>query len=105
MKIFNPIILLMLLVYAGAAIAEQRDYAEIEMYPLRIKLSDDGTGIIKNVTCGGCNYKIGKITENTRVYVNNINVDIFRARKRAGTLVLVQFVRSTGEVMEIRWSE
>lgn len=106
MKSLNSILFLILFFFAGTAAAVgQRDYAEIEMYPLRIKLSNDGTGIIKNMTCGGCNYKFGTITENTQVYVNNVKVDIFRARERAGTLVLLHFVRSTGEVMEIRWSE
>ena len=105
MKLINILLLLIPLFIAGNASAEQPMHAEIELYPLRIKISNDGTGIIKNMTCGGCDYKIGKITKNTRVYVNNINVDLFRARERAGTLVLVQFVRSTGEVMAIRWSE
>lgn len=124
MKLFNQILFLILFfmagivsAYAGSSSLVEKVggsayttkvpliYAEIELYPLRIKLSDDGTGIIKNMSCAGCGYKFGKITKNTRAYVNNINVDLFRARKRAGTLVLVQFVRSTGEVMAIRWSE
>ena len=105
MKLCNRFLLLTMLFIAGVASAEQPMNAEIELYPLRIKLSDDGTGIIKNMSCGGCDYKIGKITKNTRVYVNNVNVDLFRARERAGTLVLIEFVRSTGEVMAIRWSE
>jgi hypothetical protein len=105
MKQFNTYLLLMLLLVAGAASAEQQPYAEFEVPSLKMKLSDDGTGIIKKVTCGGCDYSFAKITKNTQAYVNGVNVDLFRARERAGKPVFIQFVRSTGEVMAIRWSE
>ena len=62
MKQINKFLLLILLFVAGIASAEQPMLAELELYPLRIKISDDGTGIIKNMTCGGCDYNIGKIT-------------------------------------------
>ena len=80
-------------------------YSEFEVPRLSMKLSNDGTGIIKDVSCGGCNYKFVKITRNTNVYVNNVKVNLFRARERAGKPVFIQFVRSSGEVMAIRWME
>ncbi len=104
MKQLSIILFSLTLFVTGIASAKQTTYAELEV-PLQIKLSNDGTGIIKNVTCGGCDYKIGKITKNTKAYVNGVDVDLFRARDRAGKMVLIQFVRSTGEVMAIRWSE
>lgn len=105
MKQLNKILGLMLICIAGVASAEQPTYAELELLAAKIKLSNDGTGIIKNVTCGGCDFKFVKITKNTKAYVNGVNVDLFRARERIGKTAFIQFIRSTGEVMAIRWSE
>ena len=107
MKQLNIIFLLIPLFFAGVVNAGQSKptLAELELPSLAIKLSNDGTGIIKKVTCGGCDYNFGKITRNTKAYVNGVNVDLLRARERAGKPVFIQFVRSTGEIMFIRWSE
>ena len=105
MKQLNTILLLIPLFIAGVVNAALPTYAELELPSLKIKLSNDGTGIITNVTCGGCDYKFGKITEKTRAYVNGANVDLLRARERAGKPAFIQFVRNTGEIVAIRWSE
>ena len=105
MKQLNMILLLVPLFIAGVVNAGQPTLSELELSSLTMKLSNDGTGIIKKVTCGGCDYNFVKITKNTKAYVNGVNVDLFRARERAGMPVFIQFVRSTGEVMAIHWSE
>jgi len=105
MKQFNLILLLVSLFMAGVVNAEQVTLSELEIPQLKMKLSNDGTGIIRQVSCGDCNYKFGKITKNTQAYVNGTRVDLFLVRKRAGLPIFIKYVRSTGEVMEIHWSE
>ena len=105
MKKLNIFVCLLILSIAGYANAKQPTYAELELPRLKLKLSKDGTGIIQGVTCGGCEYHFGKITKNTKVYVNGDNVDLNRAHDRIGKPVFLQFIRSTGEIMAIRWSE
>jgi len=105
MKQFNAIILLVSLFTAGVVNAEQPALSGLEVPWLKMKLSNDGTGIIYGVSCGDCDYKLGKITKNTQAYVNGVEVDLFRVRERVGLPIFVEYVRSTGEVMIIRWSE
>jgi len=105
MKQFNVILLLVSLFMAGVVTAEQLALSELEIPRLKMKLSNDGTGIISQVSCGDCDYKFGKITKNTQAYVDGARVDLFLVRKRVGSWIFVKYVRSTGEVMEIHWSE
>lgn len=110
-KLVNAIAIVTLLLGSGIVSAANQvkqsapNYAEFEVPRLSMKLSNDGTGIISNVSCGGCDYRLVKITKNTNAYVNGVKVDLFRARERAGKPVFIQFVRSSGEVMAIRWME
>ena len=104
-QLINSICIFLLLSMAGFAQAEKPISTGLEVYPLQIKLSNDRTGIIKNVTCGGCEYKIGKITRNTQVYVNGENVDLLRARDGAGKPAYIKFVRKTGEIVAIYFNE
>ena len=67
MKQLNIILLLISLLAAGVVNAEQVPLAEVEVYTLKLKLSNDGTGIIKDMPCSGCGYTFGKITKNRRV--------------------------------------
>ena len=80
-------------------------WAELEIPKLSIKLSNDGTGIISKVSCGGCGYKFAKITKNTNAYVNGVMVDLFRARERAGRQARIyticsQYLRSHGNTLD-----
>lgn len=106
-QFINSIFIVLFLSMASFAQAAKptRADAELELSPLGIKLSNDGTGIIMDVTCDGCDYKTGKITSNTKAYVNGTEVNLLRARERAGKFVFIKFVRKTGEIMAIRWSE
>ncbi len=110
MKQFNQFALIpfiMMVLVSGVAVAKQPapTYAEFEVPKLVMKLSNNGSGIIRNVTCGGCTFKFALITRNTAAYVNGVKVDVLRARERAGKPVFIQFIRETGEVMAIRWME
>ncbi len=80
-------------------------YYPFEISELKIKQSNDGNGIIKNVTCKDCDYQFVKITADTRVFVNGVKVDLLRARERAGQDAYIEFDRDTAEVKHISWSE
>jgi hypothetical protein len=87
------------------AMAEEHPYVPFEANPLSIKLSNDGTGIVKNIHCWICDYKIVKITAQTKAYENGIQVSIQEARKRNGKSALVAFNPYTRVVQTIRWSK
>jgi hypothetical protein len=68
-------------------------------------LSKDGTGIIKDVGCKGCDFNFVKITRNSKATVNGVEVNILEARSRARKGAMVSFNPNTREVQYIRWSE
>jgi hypothetical protein len=84
---------------------EKKWYYPYEIGELNIKQSNDGTGIIKDVTCTDCDYQFVKITADTEVFVNGMKVNLLRARERAGQAVFLEFDKETAEVKYIRWSE
>jgi len=84
---------------------EKKWYHPFEIGELKIKQTNDGTGIIKEVTCDGCDYQFVKITADTTVFVNGEKVNLLRARERAGQDAFIEFDRETADVMHIYWSE
>jgi hypothetical protein len=84
---------------------EKKWYYPFEIAELKIKQTNDGSGIIKEVSCSGCDYQFVKITAGTRVFVNGVKVNLLRARERAGQPVYIEFDKETAEVKHIYWSE
>jgi hypothetical protein len=84
---------------------EKKWYYPFEISELKIKQTNDGSGIIKAVTCEGCDYQFVKITAETNVFVNGLKVNLLRARERAGQHAYIEFDRDTAEVKYISWSE
>ena len=84
---------------------EKKWYYPFEISDLKIKQSNDGSGIIKEIACGDCGYQIVKITSDTEVFVNGVKVNLLRARERAGQDAFIEFDRETAEVKYIHWSE
>jgi hypothetical protein len=84
---------------------EKKWYYPFEISDLKIKQSNDGSGIIKEIACGDCGYQIVKITSDTKVIVNNVEVNLLRARERAGQEAYIEFDKETAEVKYIYWSE
>ena len=84
---------------------EKKWYYPYEIGELKIKQANDGTGIIKDVTCRSCDYQFVKITADTEVFVNGMKVNLLRARERAGQDAFIEFDKETAEVKYIRWSE
>jgi hypothetical protein len=80
-------------------------YYPFEIGELNIKQSNDGTGIIKDVSCGDCDYQFVKITASTKVFVNGKETRLLRARERAGKPVFIEFDKTTAEVKNIYWAE
>ena len=85
--------------------SEKEWYYPFEISNLQIKQTNDGTGIIKGISCGDCGYQIVKIMPDTKVIVNGIEVNLLRARERAGLEAYIEFDRETAEVKHIYWSE
>lgn len=84
---------------------EKKWYYPQEISNLKIKQTSDGTGIIKGIQCGDCDYQIVKITTDTKVIVNGVKVNLLRARERAGQEAYIEFDKETAEVKHIYWSE
>ena len=84
---------------------EKKWYYPQEISELKIKQSNDGTGIIKDIRCGECGFQIVTITPDTKVIVNGEETDLLRARERAGQQAYIEFDKDTAEVKHIYWSE
>lgn len=84
---------------------EKKWYYPFEIRALKIKQSNDGSGIIKDVSCPDCDYKFVKITADTKVIVNGVDVNLLRARERAGKSAYIEFDRETAEVKRLYWAE
>ena len=85
--------------------AEKQWYFPFEIGELKIKQSNDGSGIIKEVSCTGCDYQFVKINADTKVIVNGQKVNLLRARERAGKDAYIEFDTETAEVKYIYWTE
>ena len=106
MKIYKKImsqVFVLLMFVAFNANAEEAPYRTFETDSLSIKLSDDGTGIVKGVGCSDCDFKIVKITEKSKATNAGVEVNILEARSRAGKTAMVSFNPETREVQYIRW--
>jgi hypothetical protein len=85
--------------------SDKKWYYPFEISELKIKQSNNGTGIIKEVTCLGCDYRFVKIDADTQVIVNGQKVNLLRARERAGKQAYIEFDRDTAVVKGIYWAE
>ena len=90
-------------VFSVSAFAEESPYKTYETNSLRIKLSNDGTGIVQGIQCYGCDYSIVKITHNSRFTNRGEEVGIEEVRQRSGKPAMISFTPSTREVQYIRW--
>lgn len=110
MKLLSGIVFLLTLfsnlaLHAEAAAPVPNNRAELELPILSVKLSNDGTGIIKKVDCGHCEFRLAKITANTQAFINGLRVNISQVAARAGKDVFITFDAKTGEVFTIRWTQ
>jgi len=101
----NYLLTLLFLVFSLNVFAEEMPFLVAEEFNLKIKLSKDGTGIVKGITCYECDFNFVRITSNSKATANGIEVNILEARKRAGKSVMVSFNPATQEVQYIRWHE
>ena len=105
MKLLASLFLLLGMLFNQYAVAEEHPFIPYTVRALSIKLSNDRTGIIKDVGCNGCNFKTVNITSETKAYKDGVEVDLLEAKMRAGKPALVSFNPETREVQTIRWTE
>ena len=96
-------LMLLLLVCSLNVFAEVEPYKTYETSKLKMKLSNDGTGVVQGIQCSGCDYSIVKITKDSRFTARGVDVDITEAQKRSGKSAMISFTPSTREVQFIRW--
>ena len=97
------LLMLLLLTFSFNVLAEEAPFRVDETDSLSIKLSNDGSGIVKDIYCEGCDFTTVKITKNSKASINGVDVSIMQARERAGKPVMVSFNPETREVQYIRW--
>jgi len=101
--------LLILLISFNASadsVTTKKYFKELEVDGLKIKLSRDGTGIVKNESCSDCGAsRFLKITKNTKAGRNGVEIDIQQAKKRAGKSVGISYDPQTQEIHYIYWHE
>jgi hypothetical protein len=105
MKLLINFSCVLMMFLAQSAIAEEHPFVPHPARALSIKLSNDRTGIIKDVMCTGCDFTMVNITPKTKAYRNGVEVDLLEAKMQAGKPALVSFNPETREVQAIRWSE
>jgi hypothetical protein len=99
------VFVVMTLAIASTSWAEKQPFVAFEAFPLDIILAKDGTGVVNKVYCSGCDFNQVKIMPTTKVYINGAEVNILRARERAGKEAMVAFNPYTREVQTIRWNQ
>ena len=97
------LLLLLFLVFSLNVYAEESPFNAFETDSLKIKLANDGTGIVQGIQCYKCDYNFVKITANSRVTNKGVEVDIMEAARRAGKPAMISYTPSTREVQFIRW--
>ncbi len=102
-KVINHGLVLLFLLLSFNVAAEQAPPSRIvELPSLSMKLSNDGTGIVK-LTCSTCDFKFLKITRDSKAMRNGAEVSIQEARQRAGKRVALSYNPQTHEVQFIHW--
>ena len=102
-KIINRFFMLLLMFFSLNLLAEEMPFRVVELGALSIKLSDDGTGIVKGIHCEGCDFNFVRITSSSKASKGGVEVNIMEARGQAGKFVMVSFNPETQEVQYIRW--
>jgi hypothetical protein len=102
-KVTSCMLVLLFLLPGFNAFAETMPNKVVEVFNLSIKLSGDGTGIVKNISCSGCDFNFVRITQQSKAAENGVEVDIQQANTRAGKNATVSFDPQTQEVQFIRW--
>ena len=106
MKIFINLILVLMVFSVQTVAADGLRYTVVfEAKNLNIKLSNDRTGIIKNVVCAECDFNLAIITPATRAFVKGEEVDLLNARSRANKPATAIIYLDTREVRKITWVE
>ena len=101
-KVTNRMLMLLFLLLSFNVSAETMPFKVVELFKLNIKLSNDGSGIVKNIRCEGCDFNFVRITPKSKATQDNVEVDIQQAKKRAGKTAMVSFDPQTQEVQFIR---
>ena len=99
----NHLLMFLFLVLSFNVFAEKVPFKVFETDSLSIKLSTDGTGIVKDIKCSGCDFNFVRITHNSKASIQGVEVNILQARERAGKPCMVSFNPETQEVQYIRW--
>ena len=102
-KVISQLLIVMLFAYGANAFAEKPKYRVNEVHVTSINLANDRTGIVKDVACFGCDFKMVKITEDTKATVQGVPVDILEVKKLSDKVVMVAFDPKTREVLYLRW--
>lgn len=99
----NHLLIFVLLIFSINVSAEEAPFKVFETHSLGIKLSEDGTGIVKGIKCKACDFSVVKITANSKASIKGVEVNILQARERANKPGMVSFNPVTREVQYIRW--
>jgi hypothetical protein len=97
--------IVLLLFFSMNVFAEEMPFVAFETEALNLVVNNDATGIVRDVWCEGCDFKIVKITRKSKATIDGKEVSIFAAKRRAGKRAMVSFNPKTREVQYIRWSE
>ena len=99
----NRVLMLFLLMFSFNVLAEEVRLKVFETDTSNVKLSNDGTGIVKNIYCEGCDFNMVKITKSSKASIDGVDVGMLEARSQAGEFLTISFNPETREVRYIDW--
>jgi len=97
------LLMILFLVFSLNVSAEVSPFKVVEIGSNQIRLSKDGTGIVKGIKCNGCDFNYVTITPASKATIQGVEVSIQEVRKLNGKVVMVSFNPETQEVQYIRW--
>jgi len=83
--------------------AEVEPFRVVEIESSKVVLSQDGTGIVKDIECSGCDFNIVKITAASKASNQGVEVDVVEVKSLRNKVVMVSFDPNTRVVQYIRW--
>ena len=103
MRKIQAMIMVMGLLATAQVFAEKPPFVVLEVMASKVRVAQDGTGIVQDVSCTGCESSLLKITPASKATASGVEVSILEVRNLRDKVVMVSFSPDTQEVQYIRW--
>jgi hypothetical protein len=99
----KSLVVALIMFTATQVYAEKPPFIVLEVMANKVRVAQDGTGVVQDVACNACESSLLKITPASRATEAGVEVNILEVRKLGDKVVMVSFTPETQEVQFIRW--